>query len=96
MVHNIHVSQIMDFNLERFMEKELKIWEPLVTFNDKYDRFTLKLKSHKYLESTYILLSGSQYYILTWNLSKSKIILLVIWTMLKKKIKREIFWKWSR
>lgn len=95
MVHNIHVGQIMDFNLERFMEKELKIWEPLVTFNDKYDRFTLKLKSHKYLKSIYILLSGSQYYI-SWNLSKSKIILLVIWTMLKKKIKREIFWKWSR
>lgn len=95
MVHNIHVGQIVDFNLERFMEKELKIWEPLVTFNDKYDRFTLKLKSHKYLKSIYILLSGSQYYI-SWNLSKSKIILLVIWTMLKKKIKREIFWKWSR
>lgn len=95
MVHNIHVGQIVDFNLERFMEKELKIWEPLVTFNDKYDRFTSKLKSHKYLKSIYILLSGSQYYI-SWNLSKSKIILLVIWTMLKKKIKREIFWKWSR
>lgn len=67
------------------MEKELKTWESLVTINDKYDiiklmiledRFTLKLKSHKYLKSTYILLPGNRYYI-SWSLSKNKITLLV-------------------